>query len=225
MSDPLNVDAAKSEVEALILEYEKRRTTIDAEKKKLTRGKLYELFVLGRVLAELKSRGFNFSFVGKVLELKQGPGKIQPHDGHFEAQHPASFQKFRVYTDVEVRTLGSLGSTSADDSAYHEIDIVAVEDGVTGNPTPYELLLGVECKSTAKFTKDIVKETLGIKREISFFQHVELPSRLAEAAGATTPSVPSWPAAEYWLAYCDPKGNNYQQSPKTFGVEYLEWKP
>ena len=225
MSDPLDLNIVKSEIETLIFEYEARRTTIDAEKKKLTRGKLYELFVLGRVLAELKVRGFNFSFVGKVLELKQGPGKIQPHDGYFEGSHSAKPDKFRIYTDVEVRTLGSLGSSSVDDSAYHEIDIVAVDEGVSGNPTPDDLLLGVECKSTAKFTKGIVKETLGIKREISYFHEPSLPSRLATAAGTSTPVVPSWPPAEYWLVYCDPKGNNYQQSPKKFGIEYLEWRP
>lgn len=224
MSDPLDLDAVKSEIEALILEYESRRTTVDAEKKNLTRGKLYELFVLGRVLAELKDRGFNFSFVGKVLELKQGPGQIQPHDGYFEGQHPASRHKFRICTDVEVRTLGSLNSTSPDDSAYHEIDIVAVDETASGHPTPDELLLGVECKSTAKFTKSIVKETLGIKREISLLAP-EHPSRLAQLARVLTPMVPSQPPAEYWLVYCDPKGNNYQQSPRTFGVEYLEWKP
>jgi hypothetical protein len=225
MSDPLNLGAVKSEIEALILEYEARRTTVDAEKKKLTRGKLYELFVLGRVLAELKSRGFNFSFFGKVLELKQGPGKIQPHDGYFEGRHPARPDKFRIYTDVEVRTLGSLGSSSVDDSAFHEIDIVAVDDGVSGNPIPDDLLLGVECKSTAKFTKSIVKETLGIKREISYFQQPDLRSRLARAAGSSTPRVPSFPPVEYWLVYCDPKGNNYRQSPSKFGIEYHEWKP
>ncbi|MCL6698285.1 hypothetical protein LZ496_05755 [Sphingomonas sp. NSE70-1] len=224
MSDPLKLDDAKSEIEAIILEYEGRRASIDAEKKKLTRGKLYELFVLGRLLKELKGRGFSFSFVGKVLELKQGPGKIQPSDGYFSGYHPASRQPFRIYTDIEVRTLGSLKSSALDDSAYHEIDIVAVDDGVSGNPTPDDLLLGVECKSTAKFAKAIVKETLGIKREISLLCG-DQPSRLALLAGKDTPEVPSEPPVEYWLVYCDPKGNNYRQSPKTFGVEYREWKP
>jgi hypothetical protein len=221
----LDLNQVKAEIEAVILEYEGRRISIDAEKRKLTRGKLYELFVLGRVISELKSRGFRFSFVGKVLSLKQAPGKIQPSDGYFLGHHPGSSHlPFRLYTDLEVRTLGSLHSSTTDDSAYHEIDIVAVDEGVSGNPTPDDLLLGVECKSTAKFTKSIVKETLGIKREISLLCG-DQPSRLALLACKSTPEVPSQPPVEYWLVYCDPKGNSYRESPKTFGIEYREWRP
>lgn len=219
----ISLKRARRELRSLIQRFESRRAA-NAEVRKLTAGKLYEFYVLSRTIEELRGRGFNISFSGRILELKQSPGMIQPSDPHFRIHHPASGQRFNIYTDIEVGTLGSTISGSTGLCSYHEIDIVVVFDGVIGRPSHEEIALGVECKSHAKFTKSIVKEVLGIKREISFYTHGSM-SILAAAAQQIGPVVPSNPPLEYWLCYADPKGNQYRVSPSAFGIEFKNWAP
>ena len=80
------------------------------------------------------------------------------------------------------------------------------------------MLLGVECKSQASFGKDIVKQALGIRRELSYLAPLQR-SRLTRA-GATAVCVPADPASEFWLAYDDPKGDAYSASPAAFGIAF-----
>lgn len=214
---------ARRELRSLIQRFESRRAA-HSEMRSLTAGKLYEFYVLSRTIEELRSRGFNISFSGKVLELKQSPGIIQPGDAHFLVVHPATGQRFNIFTDIEVGTLGSTITGSTGLCSYHEIDIVVVFDGVSGRPSHDKIALGVECKSHAKFTKSIVKEVLGIKREISLYTDDSM-SILATAARQIGPVVPSNPPLEYWLCYADPKGNQYRLSPSAFGIEFKNWAP
>lgn len=219
----LSLKRAKREVRSLIARFQGRRATADPKLQKLTAGKLYELLVVGRTLQELRARGFNISLVGSILDLKQGPGLINAGDTHFRIEHPASGQVFNLYTDVEVRTLGSALTGSAGLCSYHEVDIVIVSDGVTGRPQHDELALGVECKSNANFTKSIIKEALGVKRELSLLVQSCRMSTLALAARQMGPVVPSEPPLEFWLCYVDPKGNQYSVSPSAFGIEFKNW--
>lgn len=225
MSDAI-VDNLKVDLEKLIKRYEGKRAKLpdEEEKKKLKRGKLYEFFVLGKVLAELASRGFSIQLRGQVLDLKQSPGAIQPHDAYFVATAPGG-GTFHVRTDIEVRTLGSEITSTSSLCSYHEIDIVVVDAGATGRPSYQAVALGVECKSHEKFKKAIVKEVLGVKREISFYHGEPLPSWLAAALGQATPEVHSVPPLEYWLAHIDPEGANYAHSPSAFGIEFKNWVP
>lgn len=220
----ISLKRARRELRSLIQRFEGRRAA-NAEVRKLTAGKLYEFYVLSRTIEELRGRGFTISFSGKILELKQSPGMIHTGDPHFEIRHPATGQRFNLYTDIEVRTLGSTITGSTGLCSYHEIDIVVVFEGVTGRPSHEEIALGVECKSHAKFTKSIVKEVLGIKREISYYLRHGSRSILAIAARQMAPVVPSNPPLEYWLCYADPKGDHYRVSPSAFGVEFKNWAP
>lgn len=219
----ISIKRARRELHSLIQRFESRRIA-DADVRKLTAGKLYEFYVLSKTVEELRGRGFNVSFNGKILKFKQSPSMIQPGDTHFRIQHPATGQSFNMYTDVEVRTLGSTITGSSGLCSYHEIDIVVVFDGVIGRPSHDEIALGVECKSHAKFTKSIVKEVLGIKREISYYSHDSM-SILAQASRQLGPIVPSKPPLEYWLCYADPKGDQYRVSPSAFGIEFKNWAP
>jgi hypothetical protein len=189
---------------------------------KLTGGKLYELYALSRLLAELRARGWFPYFKGARIELKASPGLIDPNSPHFELQRaPNSQPEYEIFTDIEVGTLGATLKPVNDYSRYHEIDLVVVPAGVTGRPDPEELAFGIECKATANFEKSFVREVLGRRRELSYI-HDPLPCPLDLTL---THTVPADPPSEYWLVYIDPAGDNYVESPAVFGVELKNWKP
>ncbi len=194
--------------------------------KALTDGKLYELYVLSRVLQELRGRGFRIRFVGKDLKFKASPGMIQSYDPHFDLYAPGSnVPDFRLYTDIEFETLGGAGHAACDESCYHEIDIIVVDANATGRPSHDQVALGVECKSSANFSKSIVREALGLRRELSYVRPHGLQSRLSASGKVTAEHVPAEPASEYWLAFVDGKGLSYGVSPSTFGIRFLHWQP
>lgn len=184
----------------------------------MTAGKLYEFHVLGQLLRELAARGWSANFVGTTLILKASPGIIKNGDPHFVLTHPRHGQA-ELRTDIQVTTLGSEIAPVSDNSGYHEIDIVVVPAGTMGMPRPDQLLLGIECKAVAKFKKQIVREVLGRRRELSFLCEL-LPCALD---GSNL--LPCWPTSEYWLAFVDPAGLNYRQSPEVFGIEFKHWSP
>ena len=79
--------------------------------------------------------------------------------------------------------------------------------------------LAVECKSAANFRKSLVKEALGIRRELSLLKR-NVNSRLTRLGGRRPVSVPADPASEFWLAYVDAVGKSYSQSPGVFGIDF-----
>lgn len=217
-------DDLRAEVEDIIEEYENRRVDLSQEDKQLSRGKLFEFFALGKTLENLRSRGYTITLQGGgVLDLKQGPGKIQPGETHFEATFRGT--RLCVYTDIEVVTLGSTITKTKGLCSYHEIDIVVVECGIIGRPRYDDLYLGVECKSHPVITKNIVKEVLGIKREISYFSQVKRQARMPARPSYPSVMVNSNPSLEYWLAHMDPTASRYAQSPGAFGIEFKLWAP
>lgn len=219
---PLNMKRALRMVDSLIKRFEKSAPDPSHPAHKLTPGKVYELFVLSQALAELRRRGWRIGFQGKKIELKASPGKIKSGDTHFTlAQGSGSTIEFEIHTDVEVGTLGCYLASINDLSAYHEIDIVVVPVGQTGRPRAADLKLGIECKSSANFSKSFVREALGRRRELSFLQHPQ-PSEI-DPTGAIY--VAADPPSEYWLAFIDPSGLKYVQSPKVFGVELMHKQP
>jgi hypothetical protein len=96
---------------------------------------------------------------------------------------------------------------------------------VVGRPRYDEIALGVECKSHSVFVKSIVKETLGLRRELSRLSHKQV-STLAQAAPLKPPvQVRADPASEYWVAFFASNGQLYRDSPKAFGIKYKHWQP
>lgn len=187
-----------------------------------TRGKLYEVYCVGRLLAKLHGDyGLTPIYTGVgPLRLKASGGFADPFAPHFALFDGGSLVG-RLYTDVEVMTLGaevavSNGPAINDLSAYHEIDIVVLRDQHQPRPRPAEVLLGMECKAVAEFEKAFVREVLGRRRELSFYR----PD--TTAFGST---VMASPASEYYLAYIDPAGDQYAQSPAIFEVRLEHWLP
>ena len=190
----------------------------------LKNGKLYELFVLAELISDLVQRGFGIAFRGTSLRFKASPGRLKLGDSHFEVRCPGSATPdFWIFVDIEFETLGSTHVTVGDRSGRHELDIVVV-CRTSGYPRSDEIALGIECKAVANFEKGLLKEVLGVRRELSFFRSPQ-PSMLTNAGGTRHVDVAANPPSEFWLAFIDPKGRNYADSPSAFGIELRHLEP
>lgn len=228
---------AIAEIRRVFRAYRAARPTDLATLNALTDGKLYELFVVSELVKEIVGRGFAIRFVGSTptpkqraaghstLKFKAGPGMIKLADSHFEVLAPAHPQPaFRIFVDIEFNTLGGRQTSVSDDSGRHEIDII-VTTATSGYPDHDEIALGVECKATANFGKSLVKEALGIRRELSYFRDFPLPSALNLPGASPMIVVDAEPPSEYRLVYIDGKGSNYADSPGVFGIEFRHVEP
>ena len=215
-------DEAEKAIKALFAHYKSYISTTDEQVLKgLSDGKLYELYVLSEVVRDLAGRGCRMVFRGTTLKFKGGPGMIKTSDPHFEVRAPDGTNLW-LFVDIEFDTLGRQQMSATDNSARHEIDIVLVETD-TGYPDYRQIWLGVECKAVANFGKDLVKEALGVRRELCLLDGLQ-SSRLT-SAGAGRVYVQADPASEFWLAFTDPKGTNYAQSPAAFGISLRHLDP
>jgi hypothetical protein len=192
----------------------------------LTGGKLYEFYCLANTVEEIRARyGCIIRLVGPHIQFQSSPGLIRSSDPHFEVEDSAGNTVVDIFTDVEFTTLGCQHTNVTDNSGQHELDIIAVNHGVTGKPKHDEILLSVECKSNAKFGKWILKQTLGVRRELSYYSQQKQTAKFDATFGHNRISLNANPSSEYWLAYVDSHGDNYDESPNTFGIEFKHWEP
>jgi hypothetical protein len=174
----------------------------------------------------VQSYGYRVRFIGSSIILKMSPGVINFRDSHFDLESQQGMVLFRLYTDIEFITLGASITSANDYSAYHELDIAVVEAQVSGRPHYRQIALGVECKSSAVFAKTIVKEVLGLRRELGLLHDPPLRSILSEfAPSGHYVDVRAFPPSEYWLAFVAPNGLAYQTSPRAFGIRFHQWQP
>ncbi|MEP3635368.1 MAG: hypothetical protein ABJM82_16940 [Shimia thalassica] len=200
---------------------------------KSTGGKIYELYCLARTLEWLRfTYGASIRLEnGTVVNFKASPGNIDRSRSYFVVAKHGEF--FELHTDIQVQTLGASKTGGwVGKSGYHEIDLVLIDPNVLDGDMPRhnEVALGVECKSNAKFEKGIVKQVLGIRRELSLLSR-PTPSRLdrvfcpTKPLGGYSPFVKADPASLYWLTYIDQSGDDYAGSPGYFSIEFKHWQP
>lgn len=190
-------------------------------------GKVYELYCLVQTLDWLKSEyPVTVRFVGSTVDFKASPGNIDRSKSYFEIA--GGGHTLELHTDIEIQTLGSaLSGGTGDNSGYHEIDLVLITPFVPNGQKPRhdQLSLGVECKAHANFGKGIVKQVLGVRRELSLLVQ-NTPCDLDTRFGSTTiRRMNAQPASLYWLAFTDSKGLNYSQSPAAFEIDFKHWMP
>jgi hypothetical protein len=191
----------------------------------LSDGKLYELYVLCELVDTLVGRGFTLSFPFTSLKFKAAPGMIKTSDPHFEMKSlGSSTVDWRIFVDIEFDTLGHHEMGAADNSRRHELDLV-VTSATAGYPQHDEIALAVECKAVANFSKGLLKEALGVRRELSFYRGTPQTATLSKGGGVSTVDVRADPPSEFWLAFIDAKGSNYEDSPKAFGIELQHLEP
>lgn len=212
---------ATDQIEAVFGRYKTLTAADTAQLATLKEEKAYELFVLSELLKDLRRRGFKIGFKGTSLKFKAGPGMIIPSDPHFEVRTPAG--TLFIFVDIEFRSLGSTHRTVTDNSGKHELDIVIV-DRLDPYPAHESTYLGVECKA-GKFEKVLLKQILGVRRELSYFSEVARRSRLTLSGALHSVLVHAWPPSEFWVACLDPKATGYAQSPKAFGIDFMHLEP
>ena len=219
----MNKAQAQREIQSILGAFHNFTSKDKVHLRSLSQGKLYELYVLADLLRHLRSRGFHLRHVGSNIHFKQAPGKLNTNDPHFVVQSPHGPQAL-LFVDIEFQTLGIDGVTRKDLSSLHELDLVLARDTTDcSNPSYDQILLAVECKSNAVLRKSFVREALGLRRELSYLANPTI-SRLSQLANVQV-RVPADPASEFWLAFTDPQGAKYRQSPAAFGIELRHIQP
>ena len=216
----MNKTEAIDRIEAIFAQYKSLRPSDNDHLNALSKGKLYELYVLSRLVKNLSGRGFRLAFHHQSLAFKGAPGKIKRGDPHFLVTAP-NRRRSRIFVNIEFETYGYSvlsSATPGDLSRTHELDLVVVGE-TKPNPRPEHVLLAVECKSVATFDKSIVREALGLRRELSLLVPHQ-PSTLTDMGGTPAICVPAQPPSELWLAFTDRDGLKYSRSPYQFGIDF-----
>ncbi len=228
----MTLDQAKAK-KAISTFFNTHKACMKATLVKSTGGKIYELYCLARTLEWLRSTyGVSIRLTnGTAVNFKASPGNIDRSRSYFIVSKHAEF--LELHTDIQVQTLGASNIGGwVGRSGYHEIDLVLIDPNVPDGHMPRhsEVALGVECKSNAKFEKGIVKQVLGIRRELSLLSQPtrsELDKVFGPAInlGGYSPFVNADPASLYWLTYIDQSGDDYAGSPGFFSIEFKHWQP
>jgi hypothetical protein len=195
------------------------KTTSTLVPSSITDGKLYEAFVLSKIVARLTDQErLKLVLVGgSKIKLKSAPGPINRSYPHIELRRNGNLVA-ELWTDVEFLSLSyaqGFGGLPTKGS-YHELDIVIVDAGSSQRPAHSAIWLGVECKNTS-YQKGLLKEILGIRRELSLL------------AGPKTTKFSSWPRslvpadpASCLIVYAtDPAVLEYSEPGKTFGIDFM----
>lgn len=217
----MNLSAAKTEIDGFFRAY---GANARAQLLSRGRGKIYELYCLAKTIEFLKRYpAVSVRFVGNTVDFKSSPGRVDHAKSYFVISKNGL--DFELHTDVEVQTLSSTDAAGvAGPSSYHEIDLVLVERAQDGQrPAHDQVVLGVECKSHANFKKEIVRQVLGVRRELSLLRPA--PSKLQAFLLGWYREIRATPASEYWLAFTDPKGIRYGGGPAVFEIEFKHWCP
>ena len=217
----MNLSAAKTLVDVFFRGY---AVNARSELNRRGQGKVYELYCLAKTIEYIKTFvGVSVQFIGTRVDFKSSPGKIDKTRSYFVIYgHGWTLE---LHTDIEVRTLSSTHVAGTPDlSSYHGIDLVLVGRAQHGQRPAYnQIVLGVECKSHANFEKEILKQVLGVRRELSLFGVA--PSNLRALLGGLCCNIHANPPSEYWLAFTDPKGGRYRKGPAVFAIEFKHWCP
>jgi hypothetical protein len=182
----------------------------DLVPRSLTDGKLYEAYILTIIAERLVTReNLSLKLVnGNHLQLKSSPGPINRNYPCIEVYRNGILVA-ELWTDIEYLTMSyaNSGKNIPNKGHYHELDIVLVDPGVKKHPRHDEIWLGVECKNT-DYTKSLLKEILGIRRELSLLQQNK-PTKFTQWPRNSVPASPSscllvYSSRQSILDYSDP---------------------
>jgi len=166
----------------------------------LGKGKPYELYCLADLLEKLAvTEGLYYQFIHRgSLQFRQKGGPCSASFAHLHAfQNGAYFGT--IWTDVVFAGLSAHDRVCQQQQTttfgqLHELDICMVNNDGDGIICHEEIMVGVECKDRP-FTNGLLKEVLGVRREMSFVQRGRPPfyTGLSEPTLAEVHSYPpSW---------------------------------
>jgi hypothetical protein len=133
--------------------------------------KLYEAKVLAELLNQLAASGYRFRVINGAVCLKAAPGPINTSYSYIEVLRN-KVHVANIWTDVEFVGLSSfilagLPRPSAR-GEYHELDILVCDTDAVTRPRSDQVFIGVEAKHWAHMPKKLLREILGVRRELSF---------------------------------------------------------
>jgi hypothetical protein len=220
----MNKQAVKKRIEALLRKFvaaSSQSAYSSVIPTSMTAGKLYEAHVLSRVIEALATQeGYSIRLINSTfLPLKSAPGPINRSYAYFEL-HRSGNLRAEIWTDVEFLSLscGQRGKRySPDLGDYHELDIIVSSPGLSGRPQHSDIWLGVECKNTGTYGKNLLKEILGIRRELSLLTN-EQSTRFANWPRNT---VPANPPSCLMVYTTDSSIASYSGPGETFGIDFV----
>ncbi len=182
-------------------------------------GKLYEAHVLSLVVQRLvDDEGFKLTLVGgPKIKLKSAPGPINRNYPHIELSRGGVIEA-ELWTDVEFLSLSrSMRNGPLTKGDYHELDILVIEPGQTGRPPHNTIWLGIECKNTTGYEKSLLKEILGIRRELSLLTD----DRSTQFRIWPQHRVPATPASCLMVYATSDSVRDYAEPGRVFGIEFI----
>lgn len=211
---------AKKRVDAIFKKYIAGLPASSLIPPKAIAGKLYEAVVLGYVVENLvRHEHLQLRLIGgSKLHLKTAPGPINPAYPHI-ALHRGGTHVANLFTDVEFTTLsclraGNLAPSTPGDC--HELDLAIVDASAVGRPLPPQIWLAVECKHTA-YKKALLRESLGIRRELSLLTDPPQPTRFVQWPATT---VPANPPTCLMVCCSDPNVYAFAAPGAVFGIAF-----
>lgn len=196
-------------------------------------GKTYEIYCVTKLLEWIENRyDVVITYHGKrKMKFRSKGGCVDRGKyPYFVIKDKRSGGVVELHTNIEVRTLGSSirKNKKPDNSFMHEVDIVLIDKDVKCGDIPNhdQVYLGIECKEYAKLRKGVIREVLGVRRELSMLSRCQVISLDGVLTSkGTTYTVPANPSSLYWLACIDDCADRYRGSPYAFGIEIQEWIP
>jgi hypothetical protein len=187
----------------------------------------YELSCMVEVMSRLKSQFGHLDCVlsrGTSVEFRSKGGKLERGRWpHVELRLPDHGTIGEIWTNVEFRSLSAARTSRVvrhpPYGDAHELDVVVLRPGLPdGYPNPEDIQVGVEAKHRP-YTKALLKELLGVRREMAFVS----PPRQNPFVWWTA-TVPASPPSGL-IGYCsDVDVARYAGSTAFYGVE-LEHRP
>lgn len=191
---------------------------LDLVPRALTDGKMYEAFILAVVAGQLATReGLSLRLAnGHFLQLKSGHGPINRLYPCIEAYRGESLWG-EIWTDVEFLTLSYAQASRSNltKGDFHELDILMVTPGASDRPRNDQILLGVECKNLS-YDKRLLKEILGIRRELSLLQN----ERKTAFSSWPRTAVPAEPPSCLLVYSSSPEVLEYANPGEVFGIDF-----
>lgn len=136
--------------------------------------KLYELKVLGFVLTFL-AQNYELELVNPSAGFKGAPGPVNNRYTYIRVKDKKTGEHLAdIRTDTEFVGLSSYVlarySVPLSSGEYHELDIMVCVPNLPNGvrPTSAQVFVAVECKHWASIPKKLLREILGVRRELSF---------------------------------------------------------
>lgn len=191
----------------------------DLVPRSLTDGKLYEAYILALIAEQLVTKeNLSLKLVnGKHIQLKSSPGPINRNYPWIEVYHKGIVIG-ELWTDVEFLSMSyaKSGRSHPNKGDYHELDILLTEPFLKGRPPHYSIFLGVECKNTP-YTKSLLKEILGIRRELSLLTN----DNATKFSNWPRKKVPAQPASCLLVYSSRNVVLDYKDPGNFFGIDFF----